>query len=247
MTLLDVQGLAKRFGAVRAVDGVTFDVARTEMLAMIGPNGAGKSTCFNMIGGQIEPDTGIVRLDGADITRAPPQKLFRAGIGRTFQIAAVFQSMKVREVLQTALLSRDGKALSFRRSARGYRPEEAEELCISVGLKDLLDSDCRALSYGDLKRVELALALANRPRLLLMDEPTAGMAPDGRREMMHLVRSLANRLGISVLFTEHDMDVVFNHADRILVLNKGQVLAIGAPDEIRSNPEVQAVYLGDQA
>lgn len=245
MTLLDVQGLAKRFGAVRAVDGVSFEVARTEMLAIIGPNGAGKSTCFNMIGGQIEPDTGIVLFDGLDITRAAPQKLFRAGIGRTFQIATVFQSMTVREVLQTALLSRDGKTFSFGVSARRYRSEEAGELGVSVGLDDLLDTECHSLSYGDLKRVELALALANRPRLLLMDEPTAGMAPDGRQQMMRLVRSLADRSGISVLFTEHDMDVVFNHADRILVLNKGQVLAIGSPDEIRANPAVQSVYLGE--
>lgn len=247
MTLLDVQRLAKRFGAVRAVDGVSFEVARTEMLAIIGPNGAGKSTCFNMIGGQIEPDMGTVLFDGADITRATPQKLFRIGIGRTFQIATVFQSMNVREVLQTALLSRDGRTFSFRLSARAYEKEEAEELSASVGLQDFLDTECRALSYGDLKRVELALALANRPRLLLMDEPTAGMAPDGRQQMMRLVRSLADRSGISVLFTEHDMDVVFNHADRILVLNKGQVLAIGAPDQIRPDPAVQAVYLGEDA
>jgi len=247
MTLLDVQRLSKRFGAVRAVDTVSFDVARTEMLAIIGPNGAGKSTCFNMIGGQIEPDMGTVLFDGADITRATPQKLFRAGIGRTFQIAAVFQSMNVLEVLQTALLSRDGKTASFRFSARRYKIDEAGELAASVGLQDFLETECRALSYGDLKRVELALALANRPRLLLMDEPTAGMAPDGRQEMMRLVRTLADRSGISVLFTEHDMDVVFNHADRILVLNKGQVLALGAPGEIRANRDVQTVYLGEEA
>ena len=247
MTLLDVQRLSKRFGAVRAVDNVSFDVARTEMLAIIGPNGAGKSTCFNMIGGQIEPDMGTVLYDGTDITRGTPQNLFRAGIGRTFQIAAVFQSMNVREVLQTALLSRDGKAASFRFSARRYKTEEAAELAVSVGLQDVLDTECRTLSYGDLKRVELALALANRPRLLLMDEPTAGMAPDGRQQMMRLVRALANKSGISVLFTEHDMDVVFNHADRILVLNKGKVLALGAPDEIRADPAVQAVYLGEDA
>lgn len=245
MTLLDVKGLSKRFGAVHAVDNVSFDLARTEMLAIIGPNGAGKSTCFNMFGGQIEPDTGVVLLDGADITHAKPQALFQAGIGRTFQIASVFQSMNVREVLQTALLSRDGKAHSFRFSARSYKPAEAEELALSVELQDLLAAECRVLSYGDLKRVELALALANRPRLLLMDEPTAGMAPDGRRQMMQLVRSLASRSGISVLFTEHDMDVVFNHADRILVLNKGAVLAIGAPDAIRADPAVQSVYLGE--
>ena len=196
---------------------------------------------------QVEPDMGTVLFDGVDITRAAPQKLFRAGIGRTFQIAAVFQSMNVLEVLQTALLSRDGRTASFRFSARRYKPDEADELAASVGLQDFLKTECRALSYGDLKRVELALALANRPRLLLMDEPTAGMAPDGRQDMMHLVRTLADRSGISVLFTEHDMDVVFNHADRILVLNKGQVLALGAPGEIRADPAVQAVYLGEEA
>ncbi|RVU38298.1 ABC transporter ATP-binding protein [Hwanghaeella grinnelliae] len=247
MTLLDVQRLSKRFGAVSAVDNVSFDVARTEMLAIIGPNGAGKSTCFNMIGGQIEPDMGTVLFDGTDITRDTPQKLFRSGIGRTFQIAAVFQSMNVREVLQTALLSRDGRTASFLFPARRYKGEEADELAASVGLQDFLNTECRALSYGDLKRVELALALANRPRLLLMDEPTAGMAPDGRQQMMRLVRSLADKSGISVLFTEHDMDVVFNHADRILVLNKGQVLALDTPDEIRADPAVQAVYLGEEA
>lgn len=247
MTLLSVRGLAKRFGAVRAVDGVSFEVARTEMLAMIGPNGAGKSTCFNMIGGQTRPDTGIVLFGADDITHATPQMLFHAGIGRTFQIATVFQSMTVREVLQTAMLARDKKTLSFGRSARSYNSEEADLLAATVGLPDFLDTECNALSYGDLKRVELALALANRPRLLLMDEPTAGMAPDGRQQMMALVRSLANRSGISVLFTEHDMDVVFNHADRILVLDKGKVLAIGKPEEIRADPAVQAVYLGEEA
>jgi len=246
MSLLSVNGLSKNYGGLQAADAVSFDLSEQESLAIIGPNGAGKSTCFNMIGGQIKPDNGTVLFKGTDITGLPARKLFRAGIGRTFQIASVFKSMTVRETLQTAMMSRDGAALSVLRRARLFALEEAQELLDAVDLVPLADIPCAQLSYGDLKRVELALALVNRPALLLMDEPTAGMAAGERLAMMALVREVAKERGIGILFTEHDMDVVFGHADRIVVMNRGQVIAADRPERIRANETVQAVYLGEE-
>jgi branched-chain amino acid transport system ATP-binding protein len=242
--LLEVRGLAKAFGGVQAVRGVDFDLGRGETLALIGPNGAGKTTCFNLLDGHLRPDAGLVRLDGRDIVGLAPRRLFRLGVGRTFQITATFASMTVRENVQMALISRDRRLLSPWSRARDLRRDEATGLLARVGMADQADRACGVLAYGDLKRVELAVALANDPRLLLMDEPTAGMAPGERVALMALVRALVSERGLSVLFTEHDMDVVFAHADRILVLDRGELIAGGTPAEVRADPLVRAVYLG---
>ena len=245
MTLLRVAGLAKRYGGVDAVRGVSFDLGATETLAIIGPNGAGKSTCFNMVGGQVRPDAGSVHLDRQDVTGASARALFRAGVGRTFQIATVFHSMTVLETVQTAILSRERRTLSLFRNARAMARAESTDLLAALDLSALADTPCRQLAYGDLKRVELALALSGNPRLLLLDEPTAGMAAAERIAMMHLVRDAARDRGIGILFTEHDMDVVFGFAERIIVLNRGEIIAEGKPEDIRRDPAVAAVYLGE--
>ena len=245
--MLRVSNLSKRYGGVAAVDTVSFALGDGEALAVIGPNGAGKSTCFNMIGGQVRPDAGTVHLQDRDVTGFSPRRLFRAGMGRTFQIAAVFHSMTVRETVQTAILSREKRGLSLFGNARAAAPEEVDALLASVGLSALAQTACRQLAYGDLKRVELAIALSGEPRLLLLDEPTAGMAAAERVAMMQLVRDEARRRGIGILFTEHDMDVVFGFAERILVLDKGRIIAEGDRDTIRRNDTVAAVYLGEDA
>jgi branched-chain amino acid transport system ATP-binding protein len=242
--LLSVEHLEKSFGGVRAVEAVSFQVAPGERLALIGPNGAGKSTCFNMLNGQLRPDAGTVRLDGRDVTRMGPAEKFRAGVGRTFQITATFASMTAAENVQVALMSFSRTLWHpFRRATDQHR-DAAQALLARVGLAGQADRAAGVLAYGDLKRLELAIALASQPRLLLMDEPTAGMAPSERAAMMDLVSAIVAGQGISVLFTEHDMDVVFGHADRVLVLNRGALIFAGTGAEVRADPAVRAVYLG---
>jgi branched-chain amino acid transport system ATP-binding protein len=241
---LEVAGLAKAFDGVEAVRGVSFGVGAGELLAMIGPNGAGKTTCFDMLNGQLAPDAGSVKLKGAEIVGRKAREIWRLGVGRTFQITATFASMTVRENVQMALLSRHRRLADWwTPAARLYR-EDAGTLLRRVGMLDQAERACSVLAYGDLKRVELAVALANDPQLLLMDEPTAGMAPAERSELMALATAIARERSIAVLFTEHDMDVVFAHADRIVVLHRGQVIAEGKPAEVRASPEVRSVYLG---
>jgi branched-chain amino acid transport system ATP-binding protein len=241
---LEVEHLSKSYDGLRAVRDVSFTLARGEILAMIGPNGAGKSTCFNMLNGQLTPDAGRIRIGGQDTTGLPPRAVCRLGVGRTFQITATFGSMTVRENVQVTLLShrrRTNRAFGF--AGRAYR-DEADALLGLLGIGDAANRPCGELAYGDLKRLELAVALANEPSLLFMDEPTAGMGPAERKELMRLTARIARERGIGVLFTEHDMDVVFGHADRIVVLDHGEIIAIGRPDEIRADPGVQATYLG---
>ena len=242
--LLAVRGLRKAFGGVKAVDDVGFELAAGELLALIGPNGAGKSTCFNMINGQLAPDSGEVLLDGQDIAGRKPREIWRLGVGRTFQVAATYASMTVAENVQMALLSRERQLYRFWPRAALQHRDEAIALLAQVGLAERADAPCATLAYGDIKTVELAVALANRPRLLLMDEPTAGMAPRERNALMALTRRLVKEMGIGVLFTEHSMDVVFAHADRIMVLARGQLIAQGAPEAIRAHPKVAEVYFG---
>ncbi|HEY1361096.1 MAG TPA: ABC transporter ATP-binding protein [Xanthobacteraceae bacterium] len=244
MSVLSVRELCKAFGAVRAVDAVSFDVAEGEFLAMIGPNGAGKSTCFNMINGQLAPDAGDVRLADRSIVGLPPREIWRLGVGRTFQVAATFGTMTVIENVQLALVSHNREIFRFAAPMAARHRGRALELLAQVGMADAAERACKELAYGDVKRVELALALANDPRLLLMDEPTAGMAPQERSELIMLVKQLVLQRRLSVLFTEHSMDVVFAHADRILVLARGALIAAGNADEIRANRQVQEVYLG---
>jgi branched-chain amino acid transport system ATP-binding protein len=244
MTELAVASLSKSFGAVRAVDDLTFSVARGEFLALIGPNGAGKSTCFNIINGQLRPDAGAIRFEDRDIAGLPPREICRRGVARTFQIAATFSSMTVAENVQMALIAHARETYGLWRQATSYHRPRALELLRQVGMQDAADRPSRELAYGDVKRVELAIALASEPRLLLMDEPTAGMAPRERNDLIALVKALVVERGVSVLFTEHSMDVVFAFADRIVVMARGRLIADGDAKTIRGDPLVRQVYFG---
>jgi branched-chain amino acid transport system ATP-binding protein len=245
MSILVVKELSKSFGGVRAVRAVGFSVEAGELVAMIGPNGAGKTTCFNLINGQLRPDAGEIFLRQKKIQGLAPRELCRLGVGRTFQVAATFGSMTVRENVQVALLSSAGRLSSVFSSFS--RSEEAMQLLEKTGMDLQADRPCADLAYGDLKRVELAVALAGLPRLLLMDEPTAGMAPAERHLLMDLVAQISKESGLSVLFTEHDMDVVFRHASRVIVLSEGELIAQGTPAEMRADARVRRVYLGEEA
>ena len=242
--VLAVDRLAKSFGGVEAVRDVSFAVSAGEIVAIIGPNGAGKTTCFNLVNGQLAPDAGSVTLLGRRIDSLPPRTIARAGVGRTFQVAATFASMTVRENVQMALIAHAGEQKSIAARATALHVADADALLGRVAMADLADQACATLAYGDAKCIELALALANAPKLLLMDEPTAGMSTRTRDRLMRLAGDLARGDGIAILFTEHDMDVVFDHADRVIVLDRGRVIAEGTPEAIRSDARVRAVYLG---
>lgn len=244
MSDLSIRQLSKSFGGVRAVNDVSFEIKRGEFLALIGPNGAGKSTCFNMINGQLPPDSGEIWFESNKLNGKRPRDIWRLGIGRTFQVAATFNSMTVIENVQMALLSHASQIYRLWQPARALHRKRALELLAQVGMQDAADRPSRELAYGDVKRVELAIALANDPRLLLMDEPTAGMAPKERNDLIALVKRLVIERGISVLFTEHSMDVVFAFADRIIVLARGKLIADGDAKSIRDNPQVREVYFG---
>lgn len=242
--VLETRGLTKAFGGLVAVDDVSFQLQQGELLALIGPNGAGKSTCFNMLMGQLTPTRGDVYLMGEKITGLSPRQIWRKGVGRTFQITATYQSMTVVENVQMALMSHHREIFRVMPFATRRHRDAALSLLEMVGMADQADRHCAVLAYGDLKRMELAIALAHEPKLLLMDEPTAGMAPKERVALMQLTADIVRDRGVSVLFTEHDMDVVFAQAHRIMVLNRGAIIAEGTAEEVRANPLVQEVYLG---
>ncbi len=242
--VLEVHELAKSFGGVQAVQKLSFNLAEGQLLAMIGPNGAGKSTCFNLINGQLRPDGGSVVILGKKINGYQPRQVWKLGVGRTFQITATFASMTVLENIKMAILSYHRRSRSLLSRVRKVYTDESMELLKLVGIEDQHDRSCGVLAYGDLKRVELAVALANKPQLLLMDEPTAGMGPAERQSLMELTSDIVHTRNIGVLFTEHDMNVVFTHADRIIVLNRGELVAEGTPAEVRNNQKVQEIYLG---
>jgi len=232
------------FGGIRAVNEVSFEIAQGEFLAMIGPNGAGKSTCFNMINGQLAPDSGEILFEGRNIVGLETREVWRLGVGRTFQVAATFASMTVVENVQMALISHARELYGLWRSAADLHRDRALDLLAQVGMREAAERPSRELAYGDVKRVELAIALANEPRLLLMDEPTAGMGPRERNDLIALVKRLVVEQRLSVLFTEHSMDVVFAFADRIIVLARGRVIADGDAAAIRENAQVREVYFG---
>ena len=242
--VLVVERLSKSYGGVHALRELSFSVLEGEKVALIGPNGAGKTTLFNVLNGQLSPDAGSVVFDALAISGLATHLIARRGVGRTFQVPATFASMTVQENLKVALLARERLLRSAFIDVGRLDDKESLAVLERVGIAALADRTCATLAYGDLKRVELAIALACRPRLLLMDEPTAGLAPTERAQLMALVVDLVATSGVALLFTEHDMDVVFAHADRVLVLNRGRLISAGPPAAVRTDPHVRRVYLG---
>ncbi len=244
--MLVTAGLRKTFGGVRATDGVALAVAPGEIRALIGPNGAGKTTLFNLLTGHLRPDAGSIRFAGREIAGRPPFVIWRQGLSRTFQIPAVFANLAVADNVLVPILSGTRRTLDFLGVAPRAARRRAAELLERVELGDQAGKRAGTLAYGDLKKLELAIALASDPRLLLLDEPTAGMAPAERHALMSLVAAIARERELTILFTEHDMDVVFSVAERISVLHQGRLIAEGTPAEIRANAEVRARYLGSR-
>jgi branched-chain amino acid transport system ATP-binding protein len=244
MTALEVRGLRKTFDGFKAIDGVDFSVEQGSISAIIGPNGAGKTTLFNLITGHVPADEGRVSLFGRDVTATAPHRLCRLGVGRSFQRTNVFRNLSVFENVQAAFISHRGSGWRLLRPSKGMFVGETEALLASVGLAEKGALLAGTLSHGDQKQLELGVTLALEPRLLLLDEPTAGMSASETRLCMELIRRIARERGLTLLFTEHDMEFVFGIADRILVLYQGGVLADGKPEEIRTAAEVRRVYLG---
>ena len=244
--IFHVHDVHKNFNGVHAAAGVALSVEKGEFRAIIGPNGAGKSTLFNIITGFVVPDRGRITFEGRDITGKAPYRLFHDGISRTFQITSILAELTVLENVQVALLSRDCRTYNLLSSASTTYLDESHNLLDSVGLENFGGMRAGTLSHGDQKRLELVVAMTNKPRLLLLDEPTAGMAARERLESISMVRRIAKQYGLTVIFTEHDMQVVFAVADRISVLHQGRILAEGRPEEVRNNREVQEIYLGEE-
>lgn len=244
--ILATSKLSRSFGGVHAVREVSLGVPKGQLRAIIGPNGAGKTTLFNLLTGQLPCDSGRIFFKGADITGLPPHYLCRHGLARTFQINSIFLSATVRENVQLALLANRGKTWNPLASARRLMLRETDELLERLGLADQADKAGSALSYGDRRRLEMALALACRPELLLLDEPTSGMSLSEKPSLVQLIQSIVKEKSVTTVLIEHDMDVVFSVSDRITVMHQGAVIAEGAPGEIQANPRVQEVYLGEE-
>ena len=245
--MLEVHELHKAFAGFVAVGGVSLSVADRQIAAVIGPNGAGKSTLFNLITGHLRPDGGQVLFGGRDITGAPPHRICRMGVGRSFQRTNIFAKLTVFENVQAALLAHHGRGRNFWSRSEDLYRDETEALLVSIGLRDVARSVAGTLSYGNQKQLELGIALASDPMLLLLDEPTAGMSSTETHDTMRLLQQIAGARGLTLLFTEHDMEVVFAIAEKISVLHQGRLLAEGTPAEMRADPEVRRVYLGERA
>ena len=242
--MLEISGLSKSFGGFRAVSDVSLTVDTRQIAAVIGPNGAGKSTLFNLITGHLRPDSGTVRLDGRDITGAPPYRICRMGIGRSFQRTNIFPKLTVFENLQAAFLIHRGRGRNFWSRAETFYRDDVAALLGSIGLADQGATVAGTLSYGNQKQLELGLALASDPQVLLLDEPTAGMSASETHDTIALLEKIAGERALTLLFTEHDMEIVFQIAQKIAVLHQGRIIADGTPQEVRSDPEVRRVYLG---
>ncbi len=230
--MLELRGVSKRFDGIRALDGVSLSVEEGEMLAIIGPNGAGKSTLFALVSGELRPSEGAIVLAGHDVRRLSPERRARLGLGRTFQSAKLFAGLTVGENVELALVR------------RGRHEEEVREALAEVRLLERIERRAGALAQGERKRLELAMVLAQRPKLLLLDEPTAGMGVEERVAIMELIVAAVGGRGLTMVFSEHDMDTVFAHAERIVVLDRGAVLADGLPRDVRADERVQEIYLG---
>jgi len=243
--ILQVDNLAKSFDGFIAVAGVSFQIEKGELCSIIGPNGAGKTTVFNLITGHLPMDKGRVVFNGMDISRLPGHKICRLGLGRSFQRINIFSRLTVFENIQAAVLTHRGKSLSFFTSVQPLFQEETEEILVSVGLQDHRDAVSGSLAYGFQKQLELGIALASNPKMLLLDEPTAGMSRQETKATIELIGKIVREKGLTLLFTEHDMSVVFSISERIMVLHQGQLIASGPPDEVRTNQEVQKIYIGE--
>ncbi|HYJ98032.1 MAG TPA: ABC transporter ATP-binding protein [Burkholderiaceae bacterium] len=244
--MIEAQGLKRAFGGVAAIDGVSLAVARHEIVAIIGPNGAGKSTLFDLLTGHLKPDAGRVTLAGRDVTGIAPHKLCALGVARSFQRTNIFPKLTVFQNVQAALIAHRGRGRDLWSRAEHLYRDEAMALLADVNLADKAPLAGGTLSYGNQKQLELCIALAGKPEILLLDEPTAGMSATETRESMALLRRIARERGLTLLFTEHDMDVVFGAAQRIAVLHQGRLIAVGTPEAIRADAEVRRVYLGDR-
>ena len=248
--LLSVEHLTKRFGGIAACDDVSFHLMAGERLALIGPNGAGKTTCFNLLSGLLKPDSGTISVNGCDITRQPAHRRISTGMARTFQIAMPYRQLRVIENVALALAGQQRRG-SWRlfTSLPADQFEQAAGILDRIGLPHLADMRAENLAYGDQKRLEIAMVMAAKPRLLLLDEPMAGITNHERAALMAQARALSEaeqETSAAILFTEHDMDIVFDHATRIIVLDHGRIIADGKPEEIADNALVQNIYLGTE-
>jgi branched-chain amino acid transport system ATP-binding protein len=244
--MLEVQGVVKSFDDFLAVNEASLRVQKGEIVAVIGPNGAGKTTLFNLITGILQRDRGQVLFKGEDISGLPPFEICKRGIGRSFQIVNVFPRLTVFENVQVAVLSHQKKSNVLLRPARNLAVVETRSLLESVGLADKERNIVGSLSHGDQKILEIAIALGNEPELLILDEPTAGMSPEETFATIELIKKLARTRGLTILFCEHDMDIVFSISRSIMVMHQGQTLIQGTPEEVRNHPEVQSAYLGGE-
>jgi len=243
---LEVRGVSVHFGGVAALTDVTLTVAPGTVTGLIGPNGAGKTTLFNLITGHVRPDDGRVIFKERDITGIAPHDLCRLGMGRSFQRTNIFPRLTVYQNIQAAFLCHRGRGWNLFTPVEGLYRDETAALLDSVGLADKAGLISGFLSHGNQKQLELGLALALEPEILLLDEPTAGMSATETRASIRLIERIAHERGLTLLFTEHDMEVVFSIANRITVLHQGRVIADGAPGEVRQDPEVRRVYLGER-
>jgi branched-chain amino acid transport system ATP-binding protein len=242
--MLDVRDVRKSFGGFMAIGGVSLDVPPHGITAVIGPNGAGKSTLFNLLTGHLHADTGSVAFEGRDITGAPPHAICRMGIGRSFQHTNIFKKLTVFENVQAALIAHGGDAPNFWGRAGDLYRDETWQILESLNLTDQAEAVSDSLSHGNQKQLELGIALASDPKLLLLDEPTAGMSASETRDAIRLLERIVSERKLTLLFTEHDMDVVFQIAQKIAVLHQGKLIAEGDPAQVRADAEVRRVYLG---
>jgi branched-chain amino acid transport system ATP-binding protein len=245
--LLQIASLRKSFGGFQAVKDANLSVDKGEVVAVIGPNGAGKTTLFNLITGQIRPDGGSIRFQGEEIGGLPPHRICRKGISRSFQIVNIFSRMTVFENVQAAVLARQRRTMNLFSPARNLAVRETEEILEAMGLGDRRDAVCGLLSHGDQKVLEMAVSLGADPRLLILDEPTAGMSVEETGTAIALMKRMSKELGLTILFCEHDMEMVFNFADRIMVMQLGSSIVQGLPEDVRRNPRVRDAYLGGHA
>lgn len=244
--ILQVENVRKSFDGFLAVYDVNFSVEKGELCSIIGPNGAGKTTLFNLITGHLPKDQGRVVFDGTDITYWKAHRICRLGLGRSFQRINIFPRLTVFENIQAAVLTHRGKSLEFFTPVRPLFREETEEILEKVGLRDHSEELSGTLAYGFQKQLELGIALASKPKMVLLDEPTAGMSMRETKATIELIAGIVRDEGITLLFTEHDMSVVFSISQRILVLHQGELIASGVPEEVRANPVVQKIYFGEK-